>query len=189
MRTAAPSRTTTSRRSPPFTSCSVSVVVSSSPPSSCLPASTTRTRWSAASAYPLINPPRRSLTRPLARLRPRRAADVLFEGRETNQKGQKVCLDGSSVLSSRKTDPTAIQASPFTLPRGGCLPPSLGHSGFSHLFCAAMTLNVSNSTLTFQLLSSTALFRCYARLHARAVNCRKKKCGHTNQLRLKKKLK
>ena len=57
------------------------------------------------------------------------------------------------------------------------------------LFCAAMTLNVSNSTLTFQLLSSTALSRCYARLHARAVNCRKKKCGHTNQLRLKKKLK
>jgi hypothetical protein len=31
--------------------------------------------------------------------------------------------------------------------------------------------------------------RCYARLHARAVNCRKKKCGHTNQLRIKKKLK
>ncbi|CAE7235341.1 Ub-CEP52-2 [Symbiodinium natans] len=31
--------------------------------------------------------------------------------------------------------------------------------------------------------------RCYARLHARAVNCRKKKCGHSNQLRPKKKLK
>jgi len=31
--------------------------------------------------------------------------------------------------------------------------------------------------------------KCYARLHPRAVNCRKKKCGHTNQLRLKKKLK
>lgn len=31
--------------------------------------------------------------------------------------------------------------------------------------------------------------KCYARLHARAVNCRKKKCGHTNQLRPKKKLK
>lgn len=25
--------------------------------------------------------------------------------------------------------------------------------------------------------------RCYARLHPRAVNCRKKKCGHSNQLR------
>ncbi|CAE7941170.1 RPL40B [Symbiodinium necroappetens] len=25
--------------------------------------------------------------------------------------------------------------------------------------------------------------KCYARLHARAVNCRKKKCGHSNQLR------
>lgn len=31
--------------------------------------------------------------------------------------------------------------------------------------------------------------RCYARLHPRAVNCRKKKCGHTNNLRPKKKLK
>jgi len=31
--------------------------------------------------------------------------------------------------------------------------------------------------------------KCYARLPARATNCRKKKCGHTNQLRPKKKLK
>ncbi|KAG6513222.1 hypothetical protein ZIOFF_023534 [Zingiber officinale] len=31
--------------------------------------------------------------------------------------------------------------------------------------------------------------RCYARLHPRAVNCRKKKCGHSNQLRPKKKIK
>ena len=30
---------------------------------------------------------------------------------------------------------------------------------------------------------------CYARLPARATNCRKKICGHTNQLRPKKKLK
>merc|ERR1712046_167079 len=28
--------------------------------------------------------------------------------------------------------------------------------------------------------------KCYARLHARAHNCRKKSCGHTNQLRPKK---
>jgi len=31
--------------------------------------------------------------------------------------------------------------------------------------------------------------KCYARLPPRAVNCRKKKCGHTAQLRPKKKLK
>ncbi|KAL6038438.1 hypothetical protein STEG23_016144 [Scotinomys teguina] len=30
--------------------------------------------------------------------------------------------------------------------------------------------------------------KCYARLHPRAVNCRKK-CGHTNNLRPKKKVK
>jgi hypothetical protein len=122
------------------------------------------------------------------------AASPKFFSREEKRtkKGQKVCLDGSSVLSSRKTDPTATQGSPFTLPRGGCLPPSLGHSGFSHAFRARgvnLERSLSTSTLTFQPLSSTALSRCYARLHARAVNCRKKKCGHTNQLRLKKKLK
>ncbi|GAB5354857.1 hypothetical protein AAMO2058_000155300 [Amorphochlora amoebiformis] len=31
--------------------------------------------------------------------------------------------------------------------------------------------------------------KCYARLHIRAINCRRKKCGRTTQLRLKKKLK
>ncbi|KAF0906630.1 hypothetical protein E2562_012212 [Oryza meyeriana var. granulata] len=30
--------------------------------------------------------------------------------------------------------------------------------------------------------------KCYARLPYRATNCRKKKCGHTNELRPKKKL-
>jgi large subunit ribosomal protein L40e len=31
--------------------------------------------------------------------------------------------------------------------------------------------------------------KCYARMHPRAVNCRKKGCGHTTDLRPKKKLK
>merc|ERR1712054_164518 len=31
--------------------------------------------------------------------------------------------------------------------------------------------------------------KCYARMHIRASNCRKKKCGHSTQLRPKKKLK
>ena len=31
--------------------------------------------------------------------------------------------------------------------------------------------------------------KCYARLHPRASNCRKKGCGHSNDLRIKKKLK
>ncbi len=30
--------------------------------------------------------------------------------------------------------------------------------------------------------------KCYARLHPRATNCRKKKCGHTNQYPEKDKL-
>lgn len=31
--------------------------------------------------------------------------------------------------------------------------------------------------------------KCYARLHPKATNCRKRKCGHSNNLRPKKKLK
>jgi large subunit ribosomal protein L40e len=31
--------------------------------------------------------------------------------------------------------------------------------------------------------------KCFARLHPRAKNCRKKKCGHSSQLRPKKKIK
>tara|TARA_Y100000816_G_C25689909_1_gene365037 strand:+ start:397 stop:558 length:162 start_codon:yes stop_codon:yes gene_type:complete len=31
--------------------------------------------------------------------------------------------------------------------------------------------------------------KCYARLPPKAKNCRKKKCGHTNDVRIKKKLK
>ncbi|XP_064109438.1 ubiquitin-ribosomal protein eL40 fusion protein isoform X1 [Macrobrachium nipponense] len=31
--------------------------------------------------------------------------------------------------------------------------------------------------------------KCYARLHPRATNCRKKKCGHTSNIRPKKKIK
>lgn len=33
------------------------------------------------------------------------------------------------------------------------------------------------------------LLQCYARMHPRATNCRKKKCGHSSELRPKKKIK
>ena len=35
----------------------------------------------------------------------------------------------------------------------------------------------------FLLLRFVVFLQCYARLHPRATNCRKKKCGRTNQLR------
>ena len=42
----------------------------------------------------------------------------------------------------------------------------------------------------FLLLILLLLLRkCYARLHPRATNCRKKACGHTSNIRPKKKLK
>jgi hypothetical protein len=48
--------------------------------------------------------------------------------------------------------------------------------------------NRQNSSTSFSTFSIHPN-RCYARLHPRATNCRKKKCGHTNQLRPKKKIK
>lgn len=36
--------------------------------------------------------------------------------------------------------------------------------------------------LLCRMLYNIIWFRCYARLHPRAVNCRKKKCGHSNQV-------
>ena len=48
-----------------------------------------------------------------------------------------------------------------------------------------------NLTLSFDVLADHWLIftellsgRCYARLHPRAVNCRKKKCGHSNQVNI-----
>ena len=39
-----------------------------------------------------------------------------------------------------------------------------------------------NSIRAFVWLSYYCFARCYARLHPRAVNCWKKKCGHSNQV-------
>jgi ribosomal protein L40E len=48
---------------------------------------------------------------------------------------------------------------------------------------------LSERLVTMQLLTEMTFRRCYARLHPKASNCRKKKCGHSNELRVKKKLK
>ena len=42
---------------------------------------------------------------------------------------------------------------------------------------------------SFYTLHLLHLRKCYARLHPRATNCRKKACGHTSNIRPKKKLK
>ena len=98
-------------------------------------------------------------------------------------KGHKVCLDGPSILSSRKTDPRAKFRLPFHFAsRRISHPPRRSFRGVTRL----KVRKRHPLTRAFFFLRSP---RCYARLHARAVNCRKKKCGHTNQLRVKKKLK
>ncbi|KAK6948002.1 Ribosomal protein L40e [Dillenia turbinata] len=51
----------------------------------------------------------------------------------------------------------------------------------------ALTISWLDGGMLVQKISDD--IRCYARLHPRAVNCRKKKCGHSNQLRPKKKIK
>jgi hypothetical protein len=64
------------------------------------------------------------------------------------------------------------------------------------LCCAAALIPCERSLVASRMISRdgvNVLFlprgRCYARLPIRSVNCRKKKCGHSNQLRMKKKLK
>ncbi|PWA90251.1 ubiquitin-60S ribosomal protein L40 [Artemisia annua] len=53
-----------------------------------------------------------------------------------------------------------------------------------HLILVFQNLSLSFDVLADHRLIFTELLsgRCYARLHPRAVNCRKKKCGHSNQL-------
>ena len=86
--------------------------------------------------------------------------------------------------------------------RGGIIEPSLQILARKYnqekMICRKCAFWTWDSTVS-QLVCSTApeyldsipvlMRRCYARLHPRAVNCRKKKCGHTNQLRIKKKIK
>ena len=51
------------------------------------------------------------------------------------------------------------------------------------------TIDPAGRLLTSQYKCDKMVCRkCYARLPLRAVNCRKRKCGHSNQLRPKKKI-
>jgi len=79
-----------------------------------------------------------------------------------------------NLLPTPKTNPHLPQESTLHLVlrlRGGIIEPSLKALA-SKYNCDKMICR-----------------KCYARLPPRATNCRKKKCGHTNQLRPKKKLK
>lgn len=69
----------------------------------------------------------------------------------------------------------------FTLIQGSCNLHSRG--------CEQAFKNVISCSLCFYYILSASnvlccfwFVRCYARLHPRAVNCRKKKCGHSNQV-------
>lgn len=62
-----------------------------------------------------------------------------------------------------------------------------GFLGLMHI--SAKHLRFVSTGEDYRWLTIPVLCRCYARLPPRAVNCRKKKCGHTNELRIKKKLK
>ncbi|RVW88984.1 Ubiquitin-60S ribosomal protein L40-1 [Vitis vinifera] len=55
--------------------------------------------------------------------------------------------------------------------------------------CFCLVLLKGRTSAIKPLRPGSSCKRCYARLHPRAVNCRKKKCGHSNQLRPKKKIK
>ena len=60
-------------------------------------------------------------------------------------------------------------------------PPSYPHVSDTHTHTQALARKHNCDKLVCR--------RCYARLPPRATNCRKKKCGHSSDLRIKKKLK
>uniref|UniRef100_A0A8R7Q4Z1 Ubiquitin-like domain-containing protein n=1 Tax=Triticum urartu TaxID=4572 RepID=A0A8R7Q4Z1_TRIUA len=67
----------------------------------------------------------------------------------------------------------------------------VGSACFAAQSLAFMTMNywLDDDYSCFNHTEFEDWMKCYARLHPRAVNCRKKKCGHSNQLRPKKKIK
>ena len=116
---------------------------------------------------------------PVRELRPRQGARKWGGGgsqpaappRLTSGRPQSIAAPGRARLRSR----------PLYLPR--CISNVLFDQMLT-LFSPTLLLYVSSLSRR-----SRRSLRCYARLPPRAVNCRKKKCGHTNQLRPKKKLK
>jgi hypothetical protein len=116
---------------------------------------------------------------------------------KNKSKGHKVCLDRHSILPSRKTDPKTTDRPPFHFATWWIAPASrsfrgvtlrrvsLGDDAFSRR--ADALAPTPDCPLSQHPLTSVS--PPLTRLHQRAVNCRKKKCGHTNQLRIKKKLK
>ena len=155
---------TTSRRNHPFTLSSGFVVASSSLPSWLWLANTTRTRWFAASMHSIFF---RFVF-----------YCVLWDNNlapfaSRVEKG----LFLFPILMSIYTLSTVI----------------VTHSWFSllvHSSCVLWILfwlgNILLIITCFYLCTEVCWFwsiRCYARLHPRAVNCRKKKCGHSNQVR------
>ena len=57
-------------------------------------------------------------------------------------------------------------------------------------YCIYMVYDPSLAGLAKQSNCEKMVCRkCYARLPIRATHCRKKKCGHSNMIRMKKKLK
>lgn len=52
----------------------------------------------------------------------------------------------------------------------------------SDIKCLSFIRDASSCNILWVTHKSLCTNRCYARLHPRAVNCRKKKCGHSNQV-------
>jgi len=83
-------------------------------------------------------------------------------------------------MCARRCELPKIYITPFTLP-------TLRLSTQCWSFACETSLTTVRGTDVYRFFFF--LPRCYARLPPRATNCRKKSCGHTNQLRPKKKLK
>ena len=115
-------------------------------------------------------------------------------------RGTEVVRQGSVSVSLRPSFPVESTLHLVLRLRGGIIEPSLRQLAQKYncdkMICrkygswvgagAGWGRPGSRGVPSLALLCS---HRCYARLHPRAVNCRKKKCGHTNNLRPKKKVK
>ena len=101
----------------------------------------------------------------------------------------------AAVLNQRRRPASPQDDRRASLPRAVrvCGPARCTYRVACQTYCSTKCLPCSLPPLPLYVSSlsrrSRRSLRCYARLPPRAVNCRKKKCGHTNQLRPKKKLK
>ena len=113
-------------------------------------------------------------------------------GKELRARGGGGVGGGDGDGSSAQAAMAAATAADGTVHSRKSLPPPALHPESLHLVLRLRggVIDPTLAVLAKKYNCEKQICRkCYARLPPRAKNCRKKKCGHTSQLRPKKKLK